>query len=329
MKKIVSFILLLTMMLTLAACGGNSAAPAETAAPAEATEAPAETEAPVEVEVDPFEEALALLFPAVGAEPDYDGAIAAFTALANDGNADAMYYLGYIHDYCLNDRDADTAREWYEKAAAADANHAKANACLGIMERGGKKVSIGSDKTEAYFTAAAENGLFELGDDSSADAYLLAAICYENGYGIEQDYTAALECYQKAADAGCAFAMRSIAVMYENGRGVDKDKSAAVEWYTKAAEHGDAEAMFTLGSYCESGSSADRDYTKAMDWYLKAADEGHAEAMNAIAVMYDKARGVERDKDAANEWFQKAADAGSETAKVNLEIIKQQGINHE
>lgn len=326
MKKIVSFILLLTMMLTLAACGGNSAAPAETAAPAEATEAPAATEAPVEV--DPYEEALALLFPVDGAEPDYDGAIDAFTALADDGNADAMYYLGYIHDYCLNDRDADTAREWYEKAVAADANHAKANAALGIMGRSNRKVSIGSDETEAYFTAAAENGLFELGGNSGADAYLLAAVCYENGYGTEQDYTAALECYQKAADAGCAFAMRSIAVMYENGRGVDKDKSAAVEWYTKAAENGDAEAMFALGSYYES-NGADKDYTKAMDWYLKAADEGHAEAMNAIAVMYDKARGVERDKDAANEWFEKAADAGSETAKVNLEIIKQQGINHE
>lgn len=325
MKKIVSLVLLLTMMLSLAACGGNSA-PAETEAPVETTEAPAETEAPVEV--DPYEEALALLFPADGAEADFDGAIDAFTALADEGNADAMYYLGYINDYCLNDRDADTAREWYEKAVAADATHAKANAALGIMARSDKKVSIGNDETEAYFAAAAENGLFELTDDSSADAYLLAAICHENGYGTEQDYAAALDSYQKAADAGCAFAMRSLAIMYENGRGVDKDSSAAIEWYTKAAEHGDAEAMFALGAHFES-NGADKDYTKAMDWYLKAADEGHAEAMNAIAVMYDKARGVERDKDAANEWFEKAADAGSETAKVNLEIIKQQGINHE
>ncbi|KAF9084303.1 hypothetical protein BGX23_010659 [Mortierella sp. AD031] len=43
---------------------------------------------------------------------------------------------------------------------------------------------------------------------------------------------------RKAADQGYAAARRNIGDLYENGRGVTQDYSQAMEWYKKAADQG-------------------------------------------------------------------------------------------
>ena len=52
----------------------------------------------------------------------------------------------------------------------------------------------------------------------------------------------------QAAEQGNAKAQYNLGVRYDNGLGVRQDYTQAVQWYRKAAEQGDAEAQFNLGS---------------------------------------------------------------------------------
>jgi hypothetical protein len=61
---------------------------------------------------------------------------------------------------------------------------------------------------------------------------------YYYGAGVEQDYTKAMEWYEKAADLGKATAMKNIGYLYENGLGVEQDSAKAQEWYDKAENLG-------------------------------------------------------------------------------------------
>jgi len=48
--------------------------------------------------------------------------------------------------------------------------------------------------------------------------------------------SASLKWYRKAAEQGHAAAQFNLGEMYENGWGVDKNYSTEVEWYRKAVE---------------------------------------------------------------------------------------------
>jgi len=69
---------------------------------------------------------------------------------------------------------------------------------------------------------------------------------YENGEGVDRDYSRALSLYCEAADHGDAKAFLSLGWMYLNGRGVAIDDGIAVRWLKKAAERGVPQAVNLL-----------------------------------------------------------------------------------
>ena len=52
---------------------------------------------------------------------------------------------------------------------------------------------------------------------------------------------------------------------------------AAMQWYQQAADQGDREAAFKLGALYDQGVGGG-DKSKALDWYKRAAGQGHPEA---------------------------------------------------
>jgi TPR repeat protein len=56
---------------------------------------------------------------------------------------------------------------------------------------------------------------------------------YYNGWGVPQDYSAAVSWYRKAAEQGHADAQNNLGFSYSQGHGVPKDYAAAVSWYVK------------------------------------------------------------------------------------------------
>lgn len=58
---------------------------------------------------------------------------------------------------------------------------------------------------------------------------------------------------------------------------------------------------------------------------MKAAEQGHAGAQNNIGVCFYEGNGVPRSYTTAKYWYRKAIEQGHEIAKLNLEILDEEG----
>ena len=160
---------------------------------------------------------------------------------------------------------------------------------------------------------------------SNADDLLKQGIAYEDGDGVEQDFTHAAELYKQAADLGNAEAMRLLGELYYLGRGINQDYNKAKEWYKKAAERGNKEGMFGIGFLYEKGNGVEQNYSMAKAWYEKAAAHDHATAMLRIGYLYKDGDGVEQSYSKAKEWFEKAAEHGDEYVMFQIGFLYEKG----
>ena len=71
------------------------------------------------------------------------------------------------------------------------------------------------------------------GDGDVQAQYQLGVIYYEDD-SIEQHYSLAFECFEKAALQGIVLAQSYLGAMYYSGRGVEQDTAKAKEWLNKA-----------------------------------------------------------------------------------------------
>lgn len=108
-------------------------------------------------------------------------------------------------------------------------------------------------------------------------------------------------------------APRYIGLCYENGYGVEQDAKAAAQYYAKAASRGDITGTYYLGRLYEQGKGVSQDYAKAMELYKKSAQRGDiiaAPGMVALARMYEQGLGTAKNPQLAQEWYAKAAAVG-------------------
>lgn len=119
----------------------------------------------------------------------------------------------------------------------------------------------------------------------------------------------------KMADHDCGYSQCLLGIMYENGVGVKQNISTAVEWYQKAATKGIAEAQYRLGRLYYVGKEVKRDPKKAAEWFNKAAEQGVGQAQFYLGKMYLKGDGVPRELRKARRWLHLAADRGIADAK--------------
>lgn len=81
------------------------------------------------------------------------------------------------------------------------------------------------------------------------DAYTDLGRCYKEGYGTDQDFGKAFQCYKLAAEKEIPGACFNLAECYRKGIGTSRDSSEAIKWYKLAAGLGDEDAA----SYLEEG----------------------------------------------------------------------------
>ncbi len=85
-----------------------------------------------------------------------------------------------------------------------------------------------------------------LAANADAAALNLVGIHYYVGAGVERDFTAAGQWFERAARLGNADAQRNLGVLYLRGLGVRQDDFLAFAWFTEAAERGNARALAYL-----------------------------------------------------------------------------------
>ena len=88
--------------------------------------------------------------------------------------------------------------------------------------------------------------LKQMAEEGNAVAQFKLGQHYDNGIGIDQDFSEAMRWYRAAAAQGVVEAHYNIGVLYDQGRGVDQDFSEAMRWYLWAAEKGDALSLIHI-----------------------------------------------------------------------------------
>ena len=219
------------------------------------------------------------------------------------------------------------AQEWLKKLAACEKKTRKLWTELYTRVRKSEP-ETGSADDSACGTQAEEPDK-TAAEQKDADACYWSGLCCYHGYGMEQDYTQAVEWFRKAADQnpaltaelyrraaeqGNRYAMRLLGNCYCSGQGVDRDYHQAVEWYCKAAELGDGDACYWLGRCCASGRGVDRDYALAVRCFRKAAELGDKDACCWLGNYYCSGEDVEKDEAQAAQWYRKAAELGDRHA---------------
>lgn len=136
------------------------------------------------------------------------------------------------------------------------------------------------------------------------------------------DYRGAFAYMMKAAQAGDAWAQTQVGLFFEQGTGVQQDYSQAARWYRQAAENPVCapEAMKNLGQLYEYGAGVSEDWTTAAQWYQRGAALGNASSETALARAYQFGVGVPQDRQQAIFWQQRAINDGDSSG---AEWIKQ------
>lgn len=128
-----------------------------------------------------------------------------------------------------------------------------------------------------------------------------------------------------AADAGNDIAIGILGDAYLWGEGVERDVKRAMGYYMDSALMGNVDAIFTVGNEYLLGEVVAANYGKAFDFLSLGAEYGSERAMNSLALMYICGFHVEKDLKEAKRLLMKAYSRGNKHAKMNLDLIKENG----
>lgn len=247
---------------------------------------------------------------------DYSGAFRLWRPLAEAGNAEAQYNIGYMYDYGEG-LPVDDQQAIYWFTAAAEQGHMTAQFNLGAMYATGEGVAADDMEAIYWYSLAAEQG-------HSTAQYNLA-VMYDEGWGVALDDAAAIYWYTQAANQGDVDAQHNLGVMNEIGEGTPADPAAAAYWYRQAAEQGKAASQFNLGLLYTDGKGVPQDYGEAIYWYSLAAEQGDPIAQYNLGYKYRNGLGVPADINESIAWFEAAGQQGDIDALYNLAVIYANG----
>ncbi|MGE3830707.1 MAG: peptidoglycan-binding protein [Parvibaculaceae bacterium] len=153
-------------------------------------------------------------------------------------------------------------------------------------------------------------------------AFIIAGRYYE-GKGVAQDYAAAANWYQKAADKGLAPAQYRLGTLFERGKGVARDLNIALGWYERAAEAGNIKSMHNAAVLYAGNDAGRPDYAKAAHWFSEASSHGLRDSQYNLAVLYERGLGVKQDMGEALFWYTLAARQNDTDAAAKSKAAEQ------
>ncbi|MBQ4834966.1 tetratricopeptide repeat protein [Pseudoalteromonas luteoviolacea] len=240
-----------------------------------------------------------------GVDVDLKEAMNLYARAIELGDYSAATELGYIFiRHWREEKGYETAQQLF--ANAAYHGDVKALCGLGIVYRESKKLKD-LEKAADYFQVSYVRGYKEC-------AFELGYLYHRSKPNTQQ----ALRWYQVAAKNGSRDALNNLGMMYNNGDGVDIDYSRAKSYFEQAVELGSRLSFGNLGSLYELGKGVEQDYDKAVYWYQKGVDRQDAQSMHNLGTLYSLGSGVEKNREKALSLFEQAADLGNRFSAFNL-----------
>ncbi len=266
--------------------------------------------------------------------------------IAEMGDKDGQLKLAYLFENGLGGpSDMVNAQKWY--TLAAEQGDPIAQFLLGHLYQMGWL-----DKQPDYLEA--KKWYSRAQDRYAPAAVALGFVCDT----VDDDYTCALDGYERAASTGDAIGRFNAGLVYQEGKGLivdndkasqlyllaakqghvksmvqlaklyfstSKDKQDALPWYKKAAELGDREALYQLGLLSETGVATQLDYSAAVGFYQQSANKGNANAKLALARMYQYGLGVPKDIQKSFELYKELAASNNAYAQYQLSTFCYEG----
>ena len=161
---------------------------------------------------------------------DFAAALREWRPLAEQGDAQAQFYLGIMHTNGEGVPEDDRqAAYWFQKSARQ--GHSQSQYRLGILYANGAGVPEDAPQAVYWFRKSAEQG--------DARAQFNLGVMYEFGEGVPEDDRQAVNWYRQAAEQGHARAQFGLGLMYADGAGIRQDNVQAYAWFNLAAAGGD------------------------------------------------------------------------------------------
>jgi len=178
-----------------------------------------------------------------GVPKDFAKAADLYRKAAAQGNAKAMYNLGYIYYHAQGvPQDVATAAQWFQKAADKGLPAAELEVGLAYF--------AGDTGQKQDLNAAAKWLLLAAQQTSKPAEKAEAANClgllYEQGAGVPQNIPSALDWFKEGADLGNAKARYNLGRIYMEGGPVKKDPVLSYMWLKMAAFQAEPMSMHLL-----------------------------------------------------------------------------------
>jgi len=190
---------------------------------------------------------------------EYDVAMDHWMPLAEDGDAQAQFGVGYLYEEALGvPLDYKEAIHWYR--LAAESGHASSQLNLGIIymvDHDGMPHDL--NRSADWFRMAADQG------NPKAQYYL--GKMYYRGEGLPENYELAFEWLSKAAEQKDPMALNHLGILYLRGKGVEQDAERAFELILSAAEMGNKSALLNVTTQYIRGNGTEQDFVEALKWY--------------------------------------------------------------
>lgn len=207
---------------------------------------------------------------------DYAEALPVFLELAENGDDDAMWYLGKMYDFGYGVEQSDSkAFNWFKKSA--DLGDTDSMYEVAVFFQNGQGMPVDQKQAFKWYLKSAEGGHIK--------AMTQVGIRYEDGNGVRASAKKAYKWFRKASEEGEAVAQAYLGYAYEFGEGVRASEERAVYWYAKSAEQEDDLGLAFLAAMYRDGTGVPRDRNKAIDLFSRSAAQGNEYAQNQLDAM--------------------------------------------
>ncbi|WP_347159331.1 ankyrin repeat domain-containing protein [Pontibacter chitinilyticus] len=229
-------------------------------------------------------------------------AYAKFKEAARQGDSDALYFIGRMHQY----------RQMKYKGVVIDT--------LQQVQNAEKYFAANNDSAAYYYQAAVDSGSV-LGHLGLAELMILRTEDDKRHF-LQHMRTAAMEIREKAVN-GDAFCNRILGSMYYTGFGELQDMGLALNYLSRAAQKNDVVSYTYLANMYLDGKGVQQDKDKAVAWLKKGVEAGDREALYTMALLHEEGTVGEVNIPEARKLYRQAVAKGSVSAYEQLRYINQ------
>jgi TPR repeat protein len=235
---------------------------------------------------------------------EIDDIISMYEDVANAGNTDIQFGLGYYFESKQLEPDYTRATKWY--SMANDLGHIDATYRLGRLYELGLGITQDYEYAFELYTVAKKGGLSE--------AMVKLANMYQNGFGVNIDYKQAFDYYIEASEQGNVDAQFKLGQMYAQGIFKSTNTLEALKWFTRSYLQGNdtvRESLYLLYDGDEPYESIFysrmakilRSYAKNEEYHMGEIHASIPEIYARLCHIYINGRGVQKDSGLAWHYF--------------------------